>query len=467
MDFNLVQAYILKLPEVNDLKITPQVKEIINKYSDEIVEEYLKKIIDRRHKEIISCMSQEELQRLDFSFDFYIECLKKELVVEKGRPFKKVINCMGTIYSEYIGERFYSNEVIKNFEDVFKGYNNLELDEEKSQKVEIDAEIRKLFMQFSGEKDFIMTNNIGAALHLVVNTLFNDKKVIMGISDSLYLQQGMGFQDIITKAGGNLKTVGYINRIKIEDYLKEIETKEELIIYSDLFENNRNGIGKLSQNDIFQIKDITNTLYITNRVYKNTNSDEIKSIGINFEEILLKNFGLYIFEFSKLAGGPDIGIITGKKQFIDKIRANFMTKILSPSKEIKVLFYFTLKSYLEKRYNEIYINKCLSLKEETLKEKNRRFVRNLEREIGKKANINITRANYLFVDDKFSAEYSFERELVYIKPIDRDAAEIEKLLRINDPSILCWLNEGMLIFNLQLVSENEEDIIMDKLSKII
>jgi len=466
MDFNVAQSYISKIPSLEDLKQTYQIKDLAIKYSTEVVEEYLKKIIDKRHNEIVRAKEEKDVEKLDFSFDYYIEKLKKELVVEKGRPIKKVINCLGTVYSKYIGDRFYSKEILENFNKVFGNYNNLELDEEKSSKVELDLEIEKLFSQILGENKFLLVNNMSSAIYLVIDSLYKDSNILMNMRDNFYLSEGIGFKDIIEQTKANLKMVGYINKVEIEDYKKEITKKEDLIIYTDIFENNLNK-NKIIPEEIEKLKKIVNSLYLSNKIYLQTNSKKLKDIGESLEEALAKQFDIYILDLSKLAGMPNVGVIIASEKQIKKLKENYMSVISSINKENKVLFYLTLKMYLDKKYNNIYINKSFKITEGELKEKNRRFIRILEREIGDKAEINLIDGSYLSLSDELEEGYSFDTELIYIKTLDKKVEEVEKELRMNDPSVLCWMNEGALLFNLGLVNEEEENIIIEILSKKI
>lgn len=466
MDFNLVQEYINKLPNIEDLKNTPKVKEVIEKYSEEVVEECLEKIIDKRHKMIASAYEESEVEGIDFSFDFYIESLREELVVEKGRVFKKVINSLGIMYSEYIGNRFYSEEVLKNFASVFSTYNNLEYNEENGKKVDLDTEMEKLIKKFTNGKDYILLNSIGTALYLVIDSIFKEKKVIMSIGDSVCLPEKIGFQDIVQKANGNLKMVGYVNNLSLKDYLDEINNNEDLVLCTNLLENNINGLRKLSKEDILDLRGLAKTMYITNKVYAETESCEIKEMSDSLSEIMNLDFNLSLIDLSRLAGAPDLGLLVGDEELITKVKENFLSKIMAPNKETKTLFYFTLKMYLDKKESEIYANKYFSLSVDELKEKNRRFIRNLEREIGEYCDLDIISHNSLKLSDILE-DYSFERDMVSVAPKYVSASKIEEALRLSDPCILCWRQEETLIFNLQFVNLEDEDIITDKLSEVV
>lgn len=465
MDFNLVQSYILKLPELEDIKKTIEVKDIIGKYSEKVVDEYLNKIIDKRHKEIVNAVSSEDLEDMDFSFDFYIRTLKKELITEKGRPLKKVINGMGTIYSEYVGDRFYSKEVLDNFNLVFTNYTNLELDEEKSQKKPISSEISKLLNSKINDKDFLLVNNNSGALYLLADSLFKDLEILTSFSDNFCFEEGVGLYEVLAKAGANVKTVGFSNRIKIEDYLKEVKTKEELILYTDFIQNKDFDMPKLSFEEISKIKNIAKTIYIGDNVYFDTDSEEIKSIGESLEDLLEKDFEHYIINMSKLGGFSNISLLISSKENIAKLKNNPLSSIVKAQKEQEVLFYFVLKAMMEGRTKGSYLNYCFDVKEEEIQNKNRRFVRNIEREAGEFLEINIIKGNYFSLNQSLNEKLSFERELIYIKPLNTGAAELEKELRNNDPAVYCWLNEGGIIINLQLITEEDEDIIIDLIIK--
>lgn len=467
MDFNIVQSYILKLPDIKDLKRLEKITEIIEQYSEEVVEEYLRKIIDRRHKLIVAAKEDGELSEIDFSYDYYINTLRKELVVEKGRPIKKVINCTGIIYSKHIGERFYSDEMMRSFNDIFKNYNNLEFDEEKSDRISVEKEFAKLAGQMAGEKKVLAVNNIMGGIYLVVDTLFRDKEVLMSLSDTFYLSGGMGIHDIVSKAGGKEKLIGYINKIDKTDYIKNIKDGSEVVIYSDMFENTGLGIKKVEISDIESINEAASAIYISDRVYFNTDSEEIKNTGNNFYDIINKNIDIVLIDMSKFIGGPESALIIASEEIVEKLKLNFISKILQPGKETTVLMYLVLKAYLDKRYNDIYINKCFLMTDEKLKEKNRRFMRNIEREMGDRVEMRAHPSKLFRISENVSDKYCFDRDVIHIKPLNKNAADIERELRMGEPNILCWLDVDTLIFNLQLVREEDENIIIDALSKKI
>lgn len=468
MDFNVVQSYILKLPSFEELKSVPKVKEMIKQYSEEIVEEYIQDIINKRHKKIVAAENIEDIKNLDYSFDYYIEKLKENLIVEKGRPLKKVLNCLGTIYSQYIGERIYGKELMKDFESAFTSYNNLEFDEEKGERVEIDIEIQNLFLQVMKGQDFVILNNISSGIYLVMDTLYKESNVIISLGENVYLSEKIGINEVIKKTVKQLKIAGYLNKIEKEDYENELDKNlKNVIVYSDMFENNISDIKKIGINELKEFKMKSDLIYISNKVYYQTDSDEIKSIGNSFFDVMENQAQLKIIDFSRLAGGPELSIVAGDKEMIKKIRQNSLYRIFTPNKETKSIFYFILKLYLEKKYNLLYINQCFSVLQEELKKRNRKFLRNLEREIGEYADIGLINGNYMILDDKLSKKYSFEREAVFIKPHNEDAEKIEKKFRNNEISILCWVIEEALILNLQLLSENEEEILLENLSKIL
>lgn len=467
MDFNIVQSYILKLPDIKDLKRLEKVKEVIEQYSEAVVEEYLKKIIDRRHKIIVAAKEEDELANVDFSYDYYIATLKKELVVEKGRPIKKVINCTGIVYSKYIGERFYSDEMIKSFNEIFRNYNNLEFDEEKSDRIAVENEFAKLAAQLAGEKKVLAVNNVLGGVYLVTETLFKNKEVLMSLADTYYLAGGMGIHDIVSKAGGTGKLTGYINKIGIEDYEKADYSSEAGVVYTDMFENTGLGIKRLPIDDFENLSRDFTTFYISDRVYLNTDSEEIKECGESLEKLLKRDIDIILVDMSKFVGGPESALIIASEEIISKLEENFLSKVFKPNKETTVLMYLVLKAYLDKRYNDIYINKCFLINNEKLKEKNRRFMRNIEREIGDKVEMRSGSSKLFKIGENVSEKYCFERDAVYIKPINKSAVEVERELRLGEPNILCWLDNDRLIFNLQLVKDEDENVIIDILSKKI
>ena len=178
MDFMLIQSYLEKLPNLEQLSLLPEIKNLMKKFGNNSVEEKLLEILDARHLVISTAKSEDLVKKLDFSMDFYISEILAFFKDEKDQNIKKIINCMGTIYSDFIGGKFYSKELLRDFSDNYSYYNNFRYNVNKGKEIIVEEEITKLLKTYNRELEYLVFSNFSGAIFTLLNTYFKDYKII-------------------------------------------------------------------------------------------------------------------------------------------------------------------------------------------------------------------------------------------------------------------------------------------------
>ena len=138
-----------------------------------------------------------------------------------------------------------------------------------------------------------------------------------------------------------------------------------------------------------------------------------------------------------------------------------------PSKEVETLFYLGIEKKISENKDNSYLKKVLTLDESKLKNRNIKFIKSLEKELEDSCDIGLIEGPYLKVEENVSYKDAYNRELIVITPKEVSAEEIEVKLRNSDPAVLCWINDGSLLINLQLVDERDNKILLETLTKAI
>lgn len=300
MDFNKIKEYLDKIPETTSLENDSGYQILVNRYSREVVEEKVDKITEIMHKKITTAKEEDELDMIDFSKEYIISKLKEEFSVEQGRVIKKVINCLGIVHSNYIGRKKYSKNVMNEFYKVCTEYTNIEFDEEHGEKIDIEKELEKILIENFGKNEYLIFNNIETALYTYFESNSKGKKIISGIFDNVMIN-GTGISEIAEKAGAEYKSVGFVNGLNSEQFLKEALYDGETIIFTDMYENRK--ISSLKKNDaeiFLKIKDKFKTVFITNKLYKDGIFSEILEKEINFQKLWHKVIVLEYLTFLNL-----------------------------------------------------------------------------------------------------------------------------------------------------------------------
>ncbi|MBZ4683645.1 MAG: L-seryl-tRNA(Ser) seleniumtransferase [Fusobacteriaceae bacterium] len=462
MDFLLIQSYLDKLPSKEDIKEVPEVAALIKIYSENIIDEELDKILDERHFEITTAKQESEIKNLDYSLDFYIEKLKEQLqdkTEEETEEEKIVINCLGTVYSKYIGNTIYSRKIMRDIADTLSNYNTLEYDIKLEEQSSLDEELNKLLEKLKFPSNFLIVNNIEGAIYALTNTFLKNKEIIMNFKDAIKLEK-IGPKDILEKNGINIEFVGYLNNVTSKDYLDKL--------YDDRYILNIDMSYIPVENNISykEFKNMNNkVINITDKVHIKTNRKEIKELSYELNEYLENEFLIDIVDFSKFAGLPKCAFIFIKDDEIyNEIKNDIIFEVLTINKETKIFLFHLLKAYYEENKDSIFIEKIL-LSEEEIKKKNQRILTKLEKEIGDKVEISLIEGEYLTLDDR-NKNGKFERELIILTPKNLDAKEIEKKLKTGENPIFCWLHENSLIFNLQLLFKKDETKFLEKIKSV-
>lgn len=501
MDFNKIGEYLEKIPQFEKFKENEKVKKIIEKYSEGDVYDKFNEISEKKHRDIVTAESEEILELIDISEEMFFKGIKNffhiedeyedrrdilekdekeallnnrmeqikferksftELIPEmkekkeelKGR-YKRVINCLGIIKSEYIGKNIYPETVLEEFKKVYSKYTNYKFNEEKGEKRDIALEIEKILSEKFGNREFFLANRPSSAAYLVFDTISKGKKVIMSAGDNVIFEgENFGISDAAVKAGADLKIVGYHNSIKSEDYIKEIGYDSETAVYGDFIENINNFFEGKRAESFESVKEKAKTVYIGNRVInKNFNNFILNKKTVSIEDIFSREFNVYILDLSKIEGFPEIGLISADKHIMKKIKENPLSEFVKAGETDLTLFHLCcLDIFSGKEKGSI--EKSIENIEDTEK-KNSFFMGKLKYEVGEKAEIEKIAGNYLQLTEHSPEEMKIKSELVSVKTNKKTAAEIEKELRNSEPIVLCWLQDDTLIFNLALVNEEE------------
>lgn len=465
MDFMLIQSYLEKLPSLEELHILPEIKDLIKKFGKSLVDERLKKILDDRHFAISTAKTETSVKRMDFSMNFYINLISEQLLDEKEHNVKKVINCLGTVYSDYIGSKIYSKELLKDFSDSFSFYNNIRYDLSNGKELSLEDEIIKLLKTYYSKGEYLIFSNFSGAFFTLINSYYKDFKIISSVKESYTFENSLDLNGILEIFNLNKKTVGSLNKIDISHYEKEISEKS-LVLLSDFYGNSLDGLAKLKEDEIQKLLEKEKTLFISDKFYLNSKNSEITSNSLEFKKYL--NFGKVILaDFSKNEDLPKCIIMSGAKEVIELIKNSIYYKMFYPSKEIETLLYFGLVKKITEKKENSYMESILQLDETKLKKRNIKFVEELQKSLGTSSEIGLLEGPYLKIEEGVSYREAFNRELIVVTPKKRTAEEIEVKLRNSDVPVLCWINDGSLLINLQLVDKRDEKNLLEILAGAI
>ena len=334
------------IPKVDVLLENQAIQEMIERYSRDSVMEAIRAEMDNLRVFIGGCDEEDKAQE-------QIALLVSRIgdAVEKMHTpnMKKVINGTGTILHTNLGRAPISREHMRKAFDIVTGYSNLEYNLEKGRRGERYSHFEKLLCKITGAEAAMAVNNNASSVLLILSSLAKGGEVIVSRGELIEIGGKFRIPDVMTQSGATLVEVGTTNKTHVSDYEENIteETKALLKVHTSNYKivgfTESVGIDELmpiaKEHDIPVIEDLGSGVLI-----------DLSKYGLTYEptvqESVAKGADVVCFSGDKLFGGPQAGIIVGKKKYIDMMKKNQLTRALRIDKFTAAALELVLQEYL-------------------------------------------------------------------------------------------------------------------------
>jgi len=282
-----------------------------------------------------------------------------------------VINATGVILHTNLGRAPLSNATIKAMNDVASNYSTLEYDLEKGQRGSRLIHAESVLQKLTGAEAAVVVNNNAAAVLLVLSALANKKRVVISRTQLVEIGGGFRVPDVMKQSGAKLVEVGTTNKVRLSDYKEALEEPTALVMRAH--RSNFKIVGFTEEPELKEIVDIAHkaNIIVVDDLGSGALLDTAK-YGFAHEptvqESLAAGVDLVCFSGDKLLGGPQAGIIIGKKDLIDKIKKHPLARAVRADKTCLAGITATLLHYLkDEAEREIPIWRMMSLTPEQVK----------------------------------------------------------------------------------------------------
>ncbi|MFH1382911.1 MAG: L-seryl-tRNA(Sec) selenium transferase [Chloroflexota bacterium] len=283
------------------------------------------------------------------SFDEIVDSIETQLQGLEKPGLRPVINATGVVLHTNLGRAPLSPETIAAMDTVAKGYSNLEFDLESGARGSRDTHIESLLCRLTGAEAALVVNNNASAVLLGLTILARRKEIIVSRGQAVEIGGGFRIPEVMRQSGAKLVEVGTTNCTYITDYEQAItpRTAAMLRVHSSNFQV----VG-------FTHSVTLEELVALGRQHALPIFDDIGSgclldttaFGLAAEPMVQQSIALgadlVFFSGDKLLGGPQAGIIVGKKQFIDKLKKHPLVRALRVDKVRLAGLVVTLGYYL-------------------------------------------------------------------------------------------------------------------------
>lgn len=453
------------LPKIDELLKEEILIEELQKNSRTLILQCIRESIEQYRNGIIN----EEIT--EFTHEDIIKTILLCISKKNDLHLKRVINATGIIIHTNLGRSILCEEAIKNVIQIASGYSNLEYNIDEGCRGSRYDHVEELIKELTGAEAAMVVNNNAAAVLLVLNTLCKDKEAIVSRGELVEIGGSFRIPDVMGFSGAQLIEAGTTNRTHIYDYENNINENTGVLLR--VHSSNFKIIGfteRVPLRDLVQLGK-KNNIPVIEDIGSGTLIDFTK-YGFHYEPTVGNSIkeGVDIVTFSgdKMLGGPQAGIIVGKKTLIEKIKKNQLTRALRIDKMTLAALEGTLKMYLneEKAIENIPTLYMLLTPKEVHKKRGEKLKRKLR---GLNNFTFSLEQDYSMVGGGSMPEETIETFVLKINSNKYKAWEIEKSLRKNIIPIITRVNKEQVIMDLRTIDDDDFNVIaeafkvMDKL----
>jgi L-seryl-tRNA(Ser) seleniumtransferase len=282
-----------------------------------------------------------------------------------------VINATGVILHTNLGRAPLSAATIQAMNAVAADYSTLEYDLNKGKRGSRLIHAESVLQKLLGVEAAVVVNNNASAVLLVLSALANKKHVVISRSQLIEIGGGFRVPDVMKQSGAKLVEVGTTNKVRLSDYESALEEPTALVMRAH--RSNFKIVGFTEEPELKDIADVVHKagVIVVDDLGSGALLDTAK-YGFAHEptvqESLAAGVDLVCFSGDKLLGGPQAGIIVGKKELIDKIKKHPLARAVRADKTCLAGITATLLHYLkDEAEREIPIWRMMSLTPEQVK----------------------------------------------------------------------------------------------------
>ena len=455
------------IPKVDVLLENSDIVTLIENHHRDVVVDVIREEIDKLRNFI---KENDDVNLIETKINNLIENIKISTEKVYSYNIKKVINGTGTILHTNLGRAIISKKHADYLSEVVTSYSNLEYDLEEGKRGERYSHFEKLICKITGAEAAMAVNNNAAAVMLVLSSMAAEREVIVSRGELVEVGGKFRIPDVMKSSNAHLVEIGTTNKTHLEDY--EDAISENTGAFLKVHTSNFKILGftesvsieelcKLGrEKDIPVIEDIGSGVLI-----------DLSEYGLEYEPTVQDSIkaGVDVVSFSgdKLLGGPQAGIIVGKKKYIDKMKKNPLTRAFRIDKFTATILEMIFHEYLNEE-DAIKNIPVLSLITKDLKEieKNANALFNKIENLENVADINVEDTFSQIGGGSLPAE-RIKSKSVTIMPKNISTQSLEAKLRAGKNPVVGRISEEKLILDMRTVLEDEIDILAQKLIDIL
>jgi L-seryl-tRNA(Ser) seleniumtransferase len=455
-----------RLPSVDELLRAPELAAAVEREGHATVTDAARAVLARVRDEIAA--ERLDNDALELAVRGLTDAVERELRRSMQYSLCPVINATGVILHTNLGRAPIGERALDHVREVASRYSNLEFDVAAGERGKRDVHVHRLFTKLfaavRSDLSTIVVNNNAAAVLLMLNSLAEGGEVIVSRGELVEIGGSFRIPDVMAKSGAVLREVGTTNRTRVADYERAMSDRTRAILR--VHRSNFQIVGFSEQPSLAELVAVGQSRNIP--VIEDLGSGalfDLRSIGVAGEpsvsDSLAANVDVVTYSGDKLLGGPQAGIITGRKELIARMRSNPLFRALRVDKLTYAALEATLLAYVRERHDDIPALRMMRVPAEQIRERAEAMVRGLRgklhfKVVGTQSVIGGGAAPGATLPS-FALSIARERS---------SADELAAMLRAGNPPIVARVEENRVLLDLRTVFADQDASVVEALTRL-
>ncbi len=463
------QKLLRRLPQVDELLRAEVGNELQGEYPRRIVVEAIQRVLEDTRERVLTSRSSFQPEEI-LGTSFLSERIREQTRALSRRSLRPLINATGVILHTNLGRALLAEEARKNLSEIATSYCNLEFDLEQGVRGNRYSHVEDLLCRLTGAESAVVVNNNAGAVLLTLNTLASGREVIVSRGELVEIGGSFRIPEVMKGSGALLVEVGTTNKTHLKDYQQAINEKTGLLL--KVHRSNFQMLGFTSEVSLTELVELGREKAIP--VMEDLGSGcliELSPYGLPGEPTVPETVksGVEVVSFSgdKLLGGPQAGIILGKKESLDRIKANPIHRAVRIDKLTLSALESTLRLYLDQEtvLSKIPTLHLLTIPLAVIHQRAKRLLRRLKKKFSSLPEIELV-DTLSQVGGGALPLANLPSKALALKPRDFSVEELDRRLRGLDIPVIGRLNEDRLVLDMRTVQDNELKHIENALESI-
>ncbi len=485
-----------KLPSVDELQRSPELVALASKEGQAAVTDAARDVLASVREEIAS--GRLNANGVDLAISRLEDAVARRVRQALKYSLRTVINATGVILHTNLGRAPLAASALEHIRQIATSYSNLEFDAETGERGKRDVHVDRLFRKLLDEHpgtaaptlpdeqsspanaavdagvppraaeatiSTIVVNNNAAAVLLALNTLAENGEVIVSRGELVEIGGSFRIPDVMLKSNAILREVGTTNRTRIGDYEKAINEKTRLLLR--VHRSNFQITGFTEQPQIEELVSLARKRNLP--LLEDLGSGalfDLRSVGVNGEPSVLDSLrhGVDVVSYSgdKLLGGPQAGMLSGRRDLIARMRSNSLFRALRVDKLTYAALEATLRAYVKGEHDAIPVLHMMRLSREEIGKRAKEVAQRL-----RSSGLSLTVLDGESVIGGGAAPSAvLPTRVLAITCENLSADQLSARLRASDPPIIARVEDGRVLLDLRTVFPEQDEAVAKALKQV-